>query len=140
MGQVPDNWDYGLRDVKDAIGGGVESLRDCFDNAHADGFDPDYEGNKDSLRSFRNYNHDVSGINFTVVVRDSDLQLIEGLAVKISDELYGDTVDSGVTDANGEFIAAVPSAGDWWVELGGDEWTELKDVQDGDVEGISYLG
>ena len=135
MGQVPDNWDYGLRDVKDAIGGGVESLRDCFDNANTDGFDPAYEGDKNSLRNFRNYDHEppAEDINFTVEIRDEqDMSVIENISVAVSDESEGDIIDSGITDWQGQYTFTVPEPGDYWVRIGLNDWQEVSNVSDGD--------
>lgn len=55
---VPDNYLFSLTDVGDEIGlVAPYSLQDCFDMALPWGFDPLYEGSKNSLRNFRNYTH-----------------------------------------------------------------------------------
>lgn len=55
--QVPDTNTFTLQDVCDEIGVANCTLQNCFDNANAAGFDVSYEGDKDSLTNFRNYNH-----------------------------------------------------------------------------------
>ena len=54
---VPDTNTFSLDDVRVEMGlGAASSLQDCFDNANP-GFDPTYEGSKDRLSNFRNYDH-----------------------------------------------------------------------------------
>jgi len=59
--QVPDTNTFSFTDVKDEIedngGATTNSLVDAFTNANASGFDPAYEGSKNSLLNFRNYTH-----------------------------------------------------------------------------------
>ncbi len=52
---VPNTNTFSLSDVITEIGGGVDSLADCFSNSNSLGFDPAYSGGKNSLLNFRNY-------------------------------------------------------------------------------------
>ena len=55
---VPNTNTFSLQDVTTEIYGDTNSgrnLADCFANANANGFDPNYEEDKDSLSNFRNY-------------------------------------------------------------------------------------
>ena len=53
---IPDTNTFSLQDVCDElIKGGPNDLVDCFNVAQAYRFDPNYEGNKDRLSNFRNY-------------------------------------------------------------------------------------
>lgn len=55
---VPNTNTFSLTDVGNEIGlASPYSLLDCFNNAIAGGFDPAYEGSKNSLYNFRNYSH-----------------------------------------------------------------------------------
>lgn len=58
---VPDTNTFSLQDVKIEIeagsGGTTNDLVTAFANALASGFDPLYEGSKDRLLNFRNYQH-----------------------------------------------------------------------------------
>ena len=62
FGQVPNTNTFSFLDVKNEIesngGATTNSLVDAFANANAGGFDPAYEGSKNSLLNFRNYTHD----------------------------------------------------------------------------------
>ena len=56
---VPDTDTFSLQDVVDEfskIDPQPDDLVDCFANANANDFDPAYEGSKDRLSNFRNYN------------------------------------------------------------------------------------
>ena len=57
MGLVPDTSTFNMQDVEDAIPGSQGDLIALFAAAHPDGFDPAYEGSKNSLLNFRNYRH-----------------------------------------------------------------------------------
>lgn len=60
---VPDTNTFSLEDVRLEIGlAATASLSSCFLNANAGGFDPLYEGSKDRLSNFRNYNHSAGGL------------------------------------------------------------------------------
>jgi len=59
MGQVPNTSTFKLSDVVAAMNSQDAVLSLLFGVAKAAGFDPLYEGNKDRLSNFRNYNHDV---------------------------------------------------------------------------------
>lgn len=52
---VPDTNTFSLQDVQTELGGVNDDLVECFSNALSTGFDPAYEGSKDSLLNFRNY-------------------------------------------------------------------------------------
>lgn len=55
---VPNTTTFTLQDVVDEINAaGVDSLTECFSAANNAGFDPLYEGSKDNLLNFRNYNN-----------------------------------------------------------------------------------
>lgn len=64
--QVPNTDTFSFLDVKNEIesngGATTNSLVDAFANANASGFDPAYEGSKNSLLNFRNYGH--CAVNF----------------------------------------------------------------------------
>jgi hypothetical protein len=54
---VPDTNSFSLMDVIDVVQpSGGNSLSDCFNEATGASFDADYEGSKNSLLNFRNYN------------------------------------------------------------------------------------
>ncbi len=54
---IPDTNTFSLQDVCDElVKRGPNDLVDCFNVAQAYEFDPNYEGNKDILSNFRNYN------------------------------------------------------------------------------------
>lgn len=60
MTRVDDNFKFSLTDVKavlEAHGVAINTwtLQACFDNANTTYFDPNFEGQKDRLRNFRNY-------------------------------------------------------------------------------------
>ncbi|WP_158837812.1 hypothetical protein [Polaribacter sp. L3A8] len=63
---VSNTDDFSLEDVKNEIenngGSTTNSLVEAFANANANGFDSSYQGNKDSLLNFRNYNHIIHNI------------------------------------------------------------------------------
>lgn len=58
---VPDTNTFSLQDVCDELNNngesGIDDLTACFANANAAGFDATYEGSKDRLSNFRNYEH-----------------------------------------------------------------------------------
>ncbi|QTD39028.1 hypothetical protein JL193_07200 [Polaribacter batillariae] len=62
---VPNTDNFSFHDVKNEIenngGATTNSLVEAFANANATGFDSSYEGSKDSLLNFRNYNHVMLG-------------------------------------------------------------------------------
>jgi sugar lactone lactonase YvrE len=53
--QVPNTETFSLQDIVDEVNPSSNDLNQCFIDAKADGFDPDYEENKDELDDFRNY-------------------------------------------------------------------------------------
>jgi hypothetical protein len=60
FGQVPNTNTFTLQDVTNEIYGNTNSgknLVDCFADANPVGFDSSYEGSKNSLLNFRNYNN-----------------------------------------------------------------------------------
>lgn len=64
---VPNTTTFALSDVIAEIAGVQNSLQDCFDDADAAGFDPSFEGSKDRLSNFRNYNtpcNSTTSLNF----------------------------------------------------------------------------
>lgn len=70
---VPNTTTFTLQDVKSEIesngGSATTSLVAAFSNAIAAGFDSSYEGSKNQLLNFRNYNHIVG--NVLVIGTDS---------------------------------------------------------------------
>lgn len=62
--QVPDTDDFTLTDVTNEINPSANTLWTCFDEADPDKFDPAYEGDKDRLSNFRNYNGNYMIHNF----------------------------------------------------------------------------
>ena len=59
---VPDNYSFSLQDVEQEIPGSQVGLKECFDNAITSGFNPTYQGTKNSLRNFRDYDHTPTSI------------------------------------------------------------------------------
>lgn len=55
---VPDTNTFSLQDVIDIVNPASNDLLACFAAADANKFDPYYEGDKDSLLNFRNYDSD----------------------------------------------------------------------------------
>lgn len=53
---VPNTNTFSLQDVQTELGGVNDDLVECFANANAGSFDPAYEGSKNQLLNFRNYN------------------------------------------------------------------------------------
>ncbi len=62
---VPNNYNFSLQDVINEIPGGQTSLAECFLEATDALFDPTYEGSKNSLRNFRNYNSFVDTLSIS---------------------------------------------------------------------------
>lgn len=58
---VPNTTTFSMQEVANEIGAG-DNLVELFSLANDDGFDPAYEGSKNSLLNFRNYTHDVGFI------------------------------------------------------------------------------
>ena len=71
---VPNNFSYTLRNVVDEIPGVQTSLKDCFDDADDESFDPAYGGSSysgegtgfDRLRNFRNYGEHIDSRSVTI--------------------------------------------------------------------------
>lgn len=61
---VPNTTTFSLQDVQTELGGVNDDLVECFANASASGFDPVYEGLKNSLLNFRNYNNNINAVSF----------------------------------------------------------------------------
>ena len=59
MNNVPDNYEFSLKDVQTVMlnvqGVSITSLQDAFQKAEDKYFNSDYAGSKDRLRSFRDY-------------------------------------------------------------------------------------
>jgi hypothetical protein len=53
---VPDTTTFTLQDVCDVVQPSSDTLLSCFNEADSGAFDPSYEGDRDSLLDFRNYN------------------------------------------------------------------------------------
>ena len=69
---VPNTNTFSLNDVRLELGlGTTASLTDCFTAACASGFDPTYEGSKNSLSNFRNYNDSACVACVAVTLRYS---------------------------------------------------------------------
>ena len=66
---VPNEDTFTLQDVKSEIenngGAATTSLVAAFANAVSNGFDPLYEGSKNQLLNFRNYNHNIVLVEIT---------------------------------------------------------------------------
>tara|TARA_R100000656_G_scaffold110072_2_gene82118 strand:+ start:567 stop:992 length:426 start_codon:yes stop_codon:yes gene_type:complete len=58
---VPNTSTFSLQNVVNEIAGAQSSLSDCFFDANPDGFNPSYEGLKNSLLNFRDYDDDDGG-------------------------------------------------------------------------------
>lgn len=58
---VPDTTTFTLQDVVNEVNPTTDDLVDCFADANASDFDVVYEGSKDELLNFRNYNGTVEG-------------------------------------------------------------------------------
>ena len=71
---VPNNFSYTLQNVVDEIPGVQTSLKDCFDDADDESFDPTYGGSSysgegtgfDRLRNFRNYGEHIALRSVTI--------------------------------------------------------------------------
>ena len=71
---VPNNFSYTLQNVVDEIPGVQTSLKDCFDDADDESFDPSYGGSSysgegtgfDRLRNFRNYGEHIDSRSVTI--------------------------------------------------------------------------
>jgi hypothetical protein len=64
--EVPDNNTFSLQDVVDSVNPTTDDLIDCFADAVASEFDGDYEGSKNNLLNFRNY-EGVLAVNSYVI-------------------------------------------------------------------------
>ena len=60
---VPDQEVFSLGDATSEIGGGINSLGQCFANANVQGFIRQYAGLKDRLGNFRGYDHTISSVS-----------------------------------------------------------------------------
>ena len=58
---VPDTTTFTLQSVVEVVNPTTDDLEDCFADAVASKFDPTYEGNKDRLLNFRNYDASTGG-------------------------------------------------------------------------------
>jgi hypothetical protein len=63
---VPNTTTFTLQDVVDEINPTTDDLVDCFADANSDLFDSTYEGSKNGLLNFRNYNAYFEGILYIV--------------------------------------------------------------------------
>jgi len=91
MAAIPDNDEFTLQDVQDCLindddiiaPGNVNTLAKCLgsgvypDLTNEYGWDPLYEGSRDRLSNFRNYDHNASAANYQI-------SLIVGLADPVS--------------------------------------------------------
>ena len=88
---VPNTTTFDLEDVVNEINPTTDDLVDCFADANDDFFDPTYEGSKNSLLNFRNYNAYYEGILYIV-----DKNYVD------SSEPWSDVTDEGVTTTNND--------------------------------------
>ncbi len=93
---VPDTNTFSLQDVVDEfvkVSPQPDDLVDCFANASASAFDPAYEGSKDRLSNFRNYNGVFAGQFNTIVSGSlSSSQSWSNQVFTLSDNYIGHTV------------------------------------------------
>jgi len=104
---VPNTSTFSLQDVQTELGGVNDDLIECFSNANASGFDPTYEGSKNSLLNFRNYNHiSEQGPFLPALATDvSDL----GSTWTNKDQIKTDTGSSATYSASSFMLASVSS-------------------------------
>jgi hypothetical protein len=62
---VPNTNTFSLKDVVNEFTGSVDDLVHCFSSASNSGFNSTYEGNKDSLYNFRDYELPASLTSFS---------------------------------------------------------------------------
>lgn len=105
---VPDTTTFTLQDVVDEINPTTNDLVSCFTDANAANFDPTYEGSKNSLLNFRNYQDVIIITSFIVTTTGKDNSTEACNDIGANDTKYhngsgtyptnGDTV---YTDSNG---------------------------------------
>ena len=88
---VPNTTTFDLEDVVNEVNPTTDDLVDCFADANDDFFDPTYEGSKNSLLNFRNYNAYYEGILYIV-----DKDYVD------SSEPWSDITNQGVTTTNND--------------------------------------
>lgn len=62
---IPNVSNFSLQDVIDEIAGVQTSLAGCFTDADPDGFNPTYEGSKDRLSNFRDYDDNPASLTIS---------------------------------------------------------------------------
>lgn len=134
---VPNTSTFWLGDVTNEIGISPASLGDCFADANTAGFDLIYEGFKDRLSNFRNYNH--SAFSFIITPNAVTNYYDYGTAyypypqyeIDASEGWYGIVDDSAISGldfsvlysadgyvASAEFIISVGSNSGFYTRLG----------------------
>lgn len=120
MAAIPDSEDFTLQDVQDCLvnnddiiaRGNVNTLAKCLgaapypDLTNEYGWDPLYEGNRDRLSNFRNYDHNASPTNYQI-------SLIVGLADPVSYEGATGNVTFRVSNLPNSVTGTVVSNASW---------------------------
>lgn len=88
---VPNTSTFSLQDVVNDIGPASNTLQGCFTSASASGFDPTYEGSKDRLSNFRNYQKALNyGLLYNYYTIQNTLDFLpSGLRVPTKTEVDG---------------------------------------------------
>lgn len=84
---VPDTTTFTLQSVVEVVNPTTDDLEDCFADAVASKFDSTYEGNKDRLLNFRNYDASTGGW----VITDISLSQTVTLPTSFYNNNVGDT-------------------------------------------------
>lgn len=130
---VPNTNTFSLTDVMNVfgLGAGGDGLIDCFNEAAVDlNFDPAYEGSKDRLSNFRNYDNGPFLTSFIGTL--GDVSITTSCALTFNTTYYhngtattpiiGDTVYSdsgGVSILTNNYYAAFVSGSNKWFRITG---------------------
>jgi hypothetical protein len=150
MAVIPNTNSFSLQDVVDVISPSSNDLYECFQDAIAECFDPNYEGDKNELNDFRNYDDsylsDWKGyIQIFVVSVDSTTIYFECDNVSLARDdqsqsfnwearLSGSPVDSGSVSSgtldHGESSYPTdswsdPSYDSIWAQVAGGSWHQI---------------
>lgn len=128
---IDDNFTFSLSDVKTEVDDGdandISSLSEAFSLSNSDGFDDTYDdvsgANTQSLKEFRNYDHNAQPPNYSIAVSGTTTIPIQGgtfsYTMSISPSNSSDSVNisyqpnqiGGQTETGWISIGAIPSSG-----------------------------
>ncbi len=95
---IPNNDSFNLQDVVTELGGGETSLQECFDNAHAEGFDATYNQDSyapaNSLLRFRNYQQGP------VIIDIDNMVQVDSIKIYLNDGSFESIRCRGVSISN----------------------------------------